>query len=81
MTELQATMLHAEFQAWGEFYRLYPFDDMHRYHRPAALVSVSMGGGEVQERLDWLQPPSWASDYSSADIRTLRAFGLTPPEH
>lgn len=70
----------AEFDAWGQFYRRWPFDDLHRYHRPAALVSMSMAGGDIQEILDWLQPPAWASDYSDADLRTLRAFGLRPPE-
>lgn len=73
-------MPQREFQDWCAFYRRWPFDDMHRYHRPAALVSMSLGGGDIQERLDWLQPPAWAATYSSADLRTMRAFGLQPPE-
>lgn len=56
------------------FYQDYPFDDKHRYYRPAALVSVSMSGGEVQKKLDWLQPPSIEN---TADYNTLKAFGLT----
>lgn len=55
-------MPQREFIAWMDFYRLYPFDDFHRYHRPAALVSVSLGGGDVQQRLDWLHPLPAASD-------------------
>jgi hypothetical protein len=51
-------MPRREFEAWREFYVLYPFDDLHRYHRPAALVSVSLGGGDLQQRIDWLQPPA-----------------------
>jgi hypothetical protein len=50
-------MPHKDMEAWREFYRLYPFDDLHRFHRPAALVSMSLGGGDLQPRLDWLQPP------------------------
>lgn len=73
-------MPQSEFDSWCEFYRAWPFDDMHRYHRPAALISTSMAGGDIQERLDWLQPPSWASEYSSADLRTIRALGFKPPE-
>lgn len=46
-----------EFDAWAAFFRRWPFDDYHRFHRPAALVSVSMGGGEIQDRLDFLEPP------------------------
>ena len=49
-------MTQAEFVAWREFYKQQPFDDFHRFHRPAALVSVSLGGGDVQARLDWLAP-------------------------
>lgn len=65
-----------EVLAWIEFYRLYPFDDFHRFHRPAALVSQSLGGGEIQPRLDWLQPDVRNADLGDADLRTLRAFGF-----
>lgn len=75
VAEWQATMTQPEFLTWCEHFRLYPFDDYHRYHRPAALVSVSMSGGEIQQRLDWLQPDQ--SDMSDADMATLRAFGFT----
>ena len=49
---------------------------MHRYHRPAALVARSMGGGDVGELIDWLQPPAGEVDLSEADVATLRAFGI-----
>lgn len=49
-------MSRKEFLAWMDFYRLYPFDDLHRYHRPAALISTSMTGGDVRDRLSWLFP-------------------------
>ena len=37
-------MPEADFQALREFYILEPFDDEHRFHRPAALIAASMGG-------------------------------------
>lgn len=70
-------MPQTEFLSWVEFYKLYPFDDFHRYHRPAALVSASLGGGELQQRLDWLQPDPTTEDLNDADMATLRAFGFT----
>lgn len=50
-------MTRGEFESWREFYVLYPFDDLHRFHKPAAMVSVSLGGGDFQARVDLLQPP------------------------
>jgi hypothetical protein len=67
-------MTQPEFLSWMEFYRLYPFDDFHRIHRPAALVAASMSG-DLQARLDWLQPDPREADMTEADVATLRAFG------
>lgn len=67
-----------EFEDWLEFCALYPIDDFHRYHRPAALISIGMGGGDVGERLEWLQPTP-SGDFSAADLSTLKALGITPP--
>lgn len=69
-------MTRPEFLAWIEFYRLFPFDDLHRFHRPAALVSQSFSGGDIQSRLDWLQPDARNADLEDADLKTLRAFGF-----
>jgi len=69
-------MTEAEYMHWLEFYRAYPFDDFHRFHRPAALVSVGLGGGEVQTRLDWLQPPP-PDGQTDADRELFRAGGVT----
>jgi hypothetical protein len=71
-------MTQAEFYQWIEFYRNYPFDDFHRYHRPAALVSVSMNGGDVADKLEWLQPEPIPDGLTAADLRTIKAFGYTP---
>lgn len=77
IAEWQATVTAAEFASWIEFYRLYPFDDFHRFHRPSALVARSMGGGEIQPLLDWLQPDRSTEGMSDADMNTLKAFGFT----
>jgi hypothetical protein len=53
--EWQRRMSPGEFHAWAEFYKLWPFDDRHRYHRPAALIAGAMVG-DIGKRLDWLQP-------------------------
>ena len=49
-----------ELDYWREFYRLHPFDDLHRFHRPAALVfSANAGKGAQQaftSALDLLAP-------------------------
>lgn len=78
-------MSRQEFQAWREYYHLFPFDDLHRYHRPAALISHSASGGGgsdlLEQRLNWLQPDpgSMSGLYTDADMATFRAFGMKPP--
>lgn len=62
-------MTQAEFEGWIEFYRRWPFDDLHRFYRPAALVASSMGG-KVDQCLDWLQPSEASGDLLS------NAFGV-----
>jgi len=74
--ELKATLSQREFGDWMTFYRAHPFDDHHRYHRPAALVARSMSGGEIQPLLDWLHPPTWSDGLEQSDINTLRALGI-----
>lgn len=75
-------------EGWRAFYQLYPFDDLHRYHRPAALISASMGSGDlmpaIKKRLNYLHPEPQEEDlpignFSAADVRTMRAFGARPP--
>lgn len=81
VAEWKGVMTLDEFAAWVEYFRLQPFDDLHRYHRPAALVS-SAWGGKLEERLDWLthplRPPA---GYSQADLTTMKALGFKPPAH
>jgi hypothetical protein len=73
-------MTESEFQRWVEFYTLYPFDDEHRHHRPAALIASRIGGQEVQTMLDWLAPDPATKEMSDADIRTMRALGFVRPQ-
>jgi len=35
-----------------------------------------MTGGSITDKLDWLQPPAWQSEFSAADLKTLAAFGI-----
>jgi hypothetical protein len=77
IAEWKESMEQPEFLTWVEFFKLYPFDDFHRYHRPAALVSTALGGGDVKPRLDWLQPEPDVDGLSEADRNTLKAFGFT----
>ena len=75
IAELRSTMPQAEYARWAEFYRLYPFDDLHRYHRPAALVA-SRQSGKLQEMMDWLAPEPSTASLNDADINTMRAMGF-----
>lgn len=72
-------MSHAEFLRWSDFYKTSPFDDMHRYHRPAAFIARSMAGGDVKQMLEWLHPDYSESEYSDEDLRTFKALGVDKP--
>lgn len=77
-----------EFEAWREFYRLYPFDDEHRFLRPAAVVAAAgrqNPNAAFQAWMKFLQPdpptPEELSGYfSEADLRTISALGGSLPE-
>lgn len=72
-------MTQPEFEAWAEFYRRWPFDDRHRYYRPAVLVAGALGGGgqdATENRLEWLQPSDDGSFGTSADRDLFRAAGV-----
>ena len=64
-----------EFEAWREFYTLFPFDDRHRYHRPAVLLAAQKGV-DVQAALDWLQPP--VVDSSLSALRAIPGVKFHP---
>lgn len=55
-------MSPAEVVRWQRYYDRWPFDDLHRHHRPAALVSAALKGGSaesmtelVDKRVEWLE--------------------------
>lgn len=76
-------MSYSEFLRWFDFYQMNPFDDLHRYHRPAALVASSMCGEEVDKLVQWLHPDyaeQAESEYSEADLQTFKALGMMPPK-
>lgn len=76
-------MSQAEFQRWFDFYQMHPFDDLHRFHRPAALVAKSMSGGDIENMIEWLHPQYnnvEDSEFSEADMNTFKAFGIKPPK-
>lgn len=77
--ELKARMARQEFAGWVEFYRLFPFDDRHRFHRPAALIAHN-DRLDIDAAMRWLQPLPMAHDYTAADLNTLKAFGFSPPK-
>jgi hypothetical protein len=70
-------MSQAEFAAWVAFYKEHPFDDLHRYQRPAAAVAAAMGAN-LQDVLAFLAPEPVPEGYSSADVATMKAFGVKP---
>jgi hypothetical protein len=77
IAELRANMTRSEFLSWVEFYKLFPFDDLHRYHRPAALIAASMGG-KYEDRIEFLSPEPNQSRFSRADLNTMKALGIKP---
>lgn len=70
-------MSQSEFEAWEQYYMMSPFDDLHRYHRPAALVARSMSSGKIGDMIEWLENAQPSSELSDADLATLKAFGLS----
>lgn len=70
-----------EFRDWVDFHRDWPFDDLHRYLRPAALMATRFGGGSLAEMLDILAPEPLPEGMSQADYNTMRAFGIEPRSH
>ncbi|QET71442.1 phage tail assembly protein T [Bordetella bronchiseptica] len=87
--ELKATLTEAEFRSWQQFYQESPFDDLHRYHRPAAMLAQVQVGGDFPARLDWLvggmglrqdddQMPLLSDQFSEADLKSFAALGMKP---
>jgi len=83
--EWKATIKPSEFQGWLQFFLRHPFDDYHRYARPAALVghlasaSNPFSGAaptSLVELLQWLAPDASSDEMTDADMNTIRAMGF-----
>jgi len=77
-------MSHPEFLEWIQFHNETPLNDVHRYHRPAALVVQAIKGGHIDDHLRWLTPGLHVEDevtdedgLTAADRSVMRAFGFT----
>ena len=75
-----------EFLRWRAFQRLFPFDDLHRVHRPAALAAgAAASRDKLDAVLDWLTPSpegvlleeelAGRSEVDKSIIRAFRAVG------
>jgi hypothetical protein len=78
--EWQNVVSNREFRDWIAFYKAFPFDDHHRYHRPASLI-VSQGNQDrLQASLEFLDINSVVSPelniegLSEADMSIIRAL-------
>lgn len=78
MAELDACLTQREWESWVAYYRRFPFDDLHRYHRPAALIVAAHNGRSTQDALDYLHPEPVPDGMTLADFNTLKAFGVDP---
>lgn len=64
-----------------EFYKVFPFDDLHRFHRPASVVAAS-NGVKYDKALKFLQPEPPGppvpppEGYTEVDVSMANAFGF-----
>lgn len=74
-----------EFAHWRELFKLQPFDDRARYHRPTAMLAslhAKDAGKAFKSAIDFLDPPSPDPNlegYTPAQLSTFAAFGIKPP--
>lgn len=78
VAEMKTRMGAGEYERWRQYYLDAPFDDAHRYYRPAALVATMAGkiGKGLDYFIDILQPPK--HQHSDADMSVFKAFGIKP---
>lgn len=65
----------ADFDGFRSFFELYPFDDLHRFHRPAAVVGAAFGG-KYESILGFLAPSPDNPALSDADRDVAKALGF-----
>lgn len=71
-------MNNNEFEAWARYYRAHPFDDLHRYHRPAALLAASKGY-RLDDALGYLHPSPAPEGIDEIGMSVIRALGVVRP--
>lgn len=64
-----------ELAGWRTFFELYPFDDLHRYHRPATAIAGSLGA-KPEQVLQYLSPEPIDAAMSDADRDIAKALGF-----
>ena len=65
----------ADLDGFRTFFEFYPFDDLHRFHRPAALAASAFGG-KYEDRLAFLAPSPTDPMLSDADRDVSKALGF-----
>lgn len=65
----------ADLDGFKAFFELYPFDDLHRFHRPAAVVG-SAYGGKYESIVAFLAPSPDSPELSDADRDVAKALGF-----
>ncbi len=70
-------MPETDLAGFRSFFELYPFDDLHRFHRPAAVVATAFGG-KYENTLAFLAPSPHDPALSDADNDVIKALGFKP---
>ncbi|OBU55124.1 hypothetical protein A9K69_01485 [Stenotrophomonas maltophilia] len=65
----------SDLDALRAFFELYPFDDLHRYHRPVAVLGATFGG-KFESILAFLAPSPNDPELSDADRDVSKALGF-----
>ena len=78
MAELKRRMGAGEFERWRQYYRDMPFDDEHRYYKPATMITAIAGktGKTAEHYMGYLRP--LRQEYTDADMSVFKAFGIKP---
>lgn len=77
VAELKSRMSAVEFEHWQAYYAHSPFDDLHRYHRPAACQVSSFNGADFKDVVNFLvntYEPVINDGLSDIDRSILKAF-------
>lgn len=77
-------MTSSEYRGWIDYFDRHPFDDLHRYHRPALADTLIRGGVEFDAALQWAggTTPEAPREMTpeEADAITMRTLGVSRPK-